>query len=117
MKSITLVLDPSRPVQDATGSCSQLLIGDYLQTATPTTAAQLLADERVKAYSTARPLRHTVTWARNPNAKLWTVTSSGISTANQYALVFGSPAAALLGNTLQIFTGYIEWEVELRGSQ
>jgi len=117
VRKIHLVVEPCRPVQDTTGSCSELLCADFIGTSTPSSAAQVVSDERVRSNSTARPVRHVVTWGRNPNAKLWNPTSAAIPAANTFSLVFCSPTSPSLGVSLTIMTGYLEFEVELRGSQ
>ncbi len=117
VRSLTLVVQPCRLIQDANGSHSEFLVGDFIGSTGPSSAAQLLSDENCSSYSTARPVRHTVTWARNPNAKLWNPTSAAIPTANTFSLALASNTAGTLGNVQTIFSGHVEVLVELRGSQ
>lgn len=116
VRKITLVLHPSRPIQDGNGNPSEFLCGDYIGSATPASAAQVLSDENVMSYSMTKTVRHVVTWSRNPNAKLWNPTSAAIPAANTYSLVFCSSSAAILAVGTNM-VGHYEYEVELRGSQ
>lgn len=105
------------PIQSATVTHSVLYRGDYLGSATPGTAAQVLSDENVKLVTTARDFVDTVTWKANPNAKLWNPTSAIIPAANTYSWVCASPTAPALTTATTYYALVIEWEVEFRGSQ
>jgi hypothetical protein len=97
-------------------SHSALYIGDYIGSATPASAAQVLSDESVKENATWQNFSYEATWARNPNAKLWNPTSAVIPTANEYSVVLAS-ADSTLAAAVTYYSAFIEFEVEFRGSQ
>lgn len=102
----------------ANESHSSLYVADYIGTATPSTAAQICSDERSVVHSTADKFTYEVTWARNPNAKLWNPTNAVIPAANTYGIAWASSTDnTLLPTSKTIFTYTVEWEVEFRGSQ
>jgi hypothetical protein len=122
VKAIRVVADPVSPVNTGLGANSghsQLYIADFVGTAVPTTAAQVLSDENGSVTSTSRRWTKTVTWARNPNAKLWNPTSAVVPAANSYGIAWASNTNANLmaGNPDYYFAYMIEWIVEFRGSQ
>jgi hypothetical protein len=117
VKAIRLTAKAVNPVQTSTTTHSILYMGDYLGVETPGSAAQLLSDERVRTTSTDKDFSYTVTWSRNPNAKLWTGVGVAIPAINQYAIVVGTPAAPALTTALTYYAYVVEWEVEFRGSQ
>jgi hypothetical protein len=96
--------------------CPNLAIGDYIGSAIPTTFGQVLADENTVLRNGDRVITHSITWARNPNAKLWNPTSAALPTANNYAIVLAS-LNNTGQNTLPYFSVVIEWDVEFRGAQ
>jgi len=106
-----------QPVQTATISHSALFRGDYIGDSPPGGFAQVLADERVKDNSTFKDFRDTITWKRNPNARLWNPTSAAIPAANQYAWVCASATPPVLTTATTYYALVVEWEVEFRGSQ
>jgi hypothetical protein len=91
--------------------------GDYINISVPSNSSQVLSDEMVKFNSTAKDFADTVTWKKNPNAKLWNPTSASIPAANQYSWVCASPANPALTTATTYYALVLEWEVELRGSQ
>jgi len=105
------------PVQTATITHSTLYRGDYIGSAAPAGAAQVLSDENVKETCTCKDFTDVVTWQRNPNAKLWNPTSAAVPAANQYAWVAASPVTPPLLTGTTYYSLTIEWEVEFRGSQ
>jgi len=105
------------PVQSATVAHSILFRGDYIGSSAPSTAAQVLSDEKVKEVATCRDFLDVVTWARNPNARLWNPTASTIPSANNFAWTAASPATPPLTTGTTYYAYSIEWEVEFRGSQ
>lgn len=117
VRAIRVTGEATQPVQTATVSQSSLYRGDYIGTAAPGSAAQVFSDERVKVCGTCKNFRDTVTWKRNPNARLWNPTSAGIPAANQFAWVCASPTAPALTTGTTYYSYTVEWEVEFRGSQ
>jgi len=106
-----------QPVQSATISHAALYRGDFIGSATPASAAQVLSDERVKTCGTDRDFTDVVTWRKNPNARLWVTTTTAIPAANQYAWVCASPVTPALTTATTYYAIVVEWEVEFRGSQ
>jgi hypothetical protein len=92
-------------------------MGDYIGSAAPASAAQVLSDENMKVVATNRDFVKTITWKRNPNARLWNPTSAAIPAANQFAWVCASPGAVPLTTATTYFAYVVEWEVEFKGSQ
>lgn len=117
VRSVKLVASPRYPAATPSNGHSQLYVSDFIGTAAPTSAAQVLSDERAKAVSTSRPFEYMVTWNRNPNAKLWNPTSAALPQANSYGISVCSSANASMPVSTVIFDTYYEYEVELRGSQ
>lgn len=117
VRSVKLVAAPRYPAATPSNGHSQLYVSDYIGTAAPSSAAQVLSDERAKAFSTSRPFEYMVTWSRNPNAKLWNPTSAALPAANSYAIALISSANASLPVSTVLMDVYYEYEVELRGSQ
>ncbi len=111
----------TRPYLDAAGVdnlVSSLYVADYIGTAVPASAAQVLSDENSKVLSTADHFVYETTWAKNPNAKLWNPTSAAIPAANLYGIALASSTlVGLLKGTTNQYTYVVEWDVELRGSQ
>jgi len=104
------------PCNTATNEISTMYYSDFIGTALPTTVAQVLADERCFIKSSSQDHTMTVTWARNPNAKLWNPTSAVIPAANSYGVALCSTTAALFSGA-DASTYTIVFEVEFRGSQ
>jgi hypothetical protein len=107
----------TQPVQTAAIAHSVLYRGDYLGSATPGTAAQVLSDEEVKFNATCKDFDDVVTWKRNPNARLWNPTSAAVPTVNDYGWVCASPSMPALTTATTYYAYVVEWEVEFRGSQ
>jgi hypothetical protein len=121
VRSVKMIVFPiypgsGSPTAGATGH-SVLYVGDYLGASAPTSAAQILSDERAMLYSTSKTFSFTATWDLNPNARLWAPTNALIPTANQYGIAFASATASVLPASTNLFTYVLEWDVELRGSQ
>jgi methyl coenzyme M reductase beta subunit len=106
-----------QPIQSATVVHSILYRGDFIGTATPSSAIQVLSDEAVKLAGTHADFKDVVTWKRNPNARLWNPTTAAIPGANQFSWVCASPAAPPLSTATTYYAVVVEWEVEFRGSQ
>lgn len=97
---------------------SQLYVADFIGTAAPTTAAQVLSDERSLMLGTHREFSFTCSWVRNPNAKLWNPTSAALPAANSFGIAFASSTVAgLLAASVVHYTFDVVWVVEFRGSQ
>jgi hypothetical protein len=97
-------------------NCWNLAIGDYLGTSVPANFSQVLADENIVLRNGNHVITHAITWARNPNAKLWNPTSAALPAANNYGICL----ASLNSNVIGVFAFYsvvIEWDVEFRGAQ
>lgn len=105
------------PIQSATVSHSELFVGDFLGGVMPSSAAQVLSDERSKQFATHKDFNYVVTWARNPNAKLWNTTASAIPNADIFSAVFASPTVPVLTTATTYYSITVEWEVEFRGAQ
>jgi len=105
------------PVETATIVHSVLYRGDFIGSSTPGTAAQVLSDENAKEVCTCRDFEDTVTWARNPNARLWNPTTAAVPTANLFNWVCASPSTPALTTATTYYATVFEWEVEFRGSQ
>jgi hypothetical protein len=109
---------PRYNVSDLSGASPLgcLLVGDFIAGNTPASAAQLLSDERSVVHTTGNMFVYSVSWAGNPNAKLWSATNVAIPTPNLFSVVYGSTNSTLLGATVY-HTLIVEWLVEFRGSQ
>jgi len=121
VKSVRAILEPlypgsSTPTNASTGH-NALYVADYIGTAAPGTAAQVLSDEGAVVINTSRKVDFKTTWARNPNARLWNPTSAALPAANSYAIAVASNTALALVASTDYFTVTMEWEVEFRGSQ
>jgi len=103
-------------VNTATNEISTMYYADFIGTSVPTTVGQVLADEGCVIKSSSQDHTQTITWARNPNAKLWNPTSAVIPAANSYGVALCSTTAALFSGA-DAFTYSIVFEVEFRGSQ
>jgi len=117
VRAIRITGKAIQPIQTATISHSVLYRGDFIGASTPTTAAQVLADENVKEVATNKDFRDIVIWERNPNARLWNPTSAAIPVANTYSWVVASPTLPALTTATTYYALVVEWEVEFRGSQ
>jgi hypothetical protein len=117
VRAVRVTGKATQPVQTATVTHSTVYRGDYIGTSAPTTAAQVLSDENVRMVGTDRDFSDVVTWARNPNAKLWNPTSTFIPSANIFAWVGASQTVPALATATTYYSLTVEWEVEFRGSQ
>jgi hypothetical protein len=119
VRSMTLVTKAIHPTTDTLMiNHSTMYVSDFIGTSAPTSGAQVLADERAKQFSTARDWSFSVSWDRNPNAKLWNPTSAVIPAANSYGVALCSnPALPLSTVAIDVFSLAILFEIELRGSQ
>lgn len=119
VKSISLILMPyyntSYYVNAGPTEMVCLAIGDYLGSAVPASNTQVISDENTVFRIADKNIVHSVTWARNPNAKLWNPTSAALPTANNFAIVLASLNA--ITSSLAYFTYIVEWDVEFRGAQ
>jgi hypothetical protein len=119
VKSISLILMPyyNTSFLSSTGQCEVvcLAIGDYLGSAVPASNTQVISDENTVFRIADKCIVHSVTWARNPNAKLWNPTSAALPTANNFAIVLAS--LNVITNGYNYFTYIVEWDVEFRGAQ
>jgi hypothetical protein len=118
VKGISITLMPywNQYAQGVTIPCLNLAIGDYIGSSIPATFGQVLADENTVLRNGDRLFTHAITWARNPNAKLWNPTSAALPTANNYAIVLAS-LNTIGSNNYTFFSVVIEWDVEFRGAQ
>lgn len=120
IKSFAIRSVPTFPVNSgmtAITGHNALYVSDFLGSAVPATAAQILADERCVVNSTARNWIFTVTSKRNPNALLWNPTSAAIPVANQMSIALASSTTATMPVSAIIGILDFEWIVELRGAQ
>jgi len=117
VRAVKLIAKATNPVQSATVSHGALYVADYIGSATPSTIAQVLSDEKAAVFDTYSDWTYVADWSRNPNAKLWNPTSAAIPTANLFGITFGSQAVPALSNTTTYYALTAEYVVELRGSQ
>jgi hypothetical protein len=116
VRAISLTLMPYNNYNTASaGYMVCLAIGDYLGSSVPGSNTQLISDENTVFRIADKVIVHTVTWARNPNAKLWNPTSAALPTANNYAIAVASLNA--INSSTGYFTYVVEWDVEFRGAQ
>jgi hypothetical protein len=95
-----------------------MYFADFIGTSLPTSAAQVLSDERCRIVSIGDKVVITSTWLRNPNAKLWAPTSAAVPAANSYGVAFASATnAGILTALADYYTITVLFDVELRGSQ
>jgi hypothetical protein len=105
------------PVQSATISHSAMYRGDYLGVSLPSSNTQVLSDERVHICTTSDDFVDEVTWAGNPNAKLWNPTNAALPAANQFAWVGASSTLPVMTTATTYYAVTVEYVVEFRGSQ
>jgi len=121
VKSTRLIMEPAFPASGsptaAIASHKALYVSDYIGTAAPGSAAQVLSDERAIVTSTARRVNFTTTWARNPNARLWNPTFAALPAANSMGIAFASDVTGNGPASTVMYTTVVEWIVEFRGSQ
>jgi len=117
VRAIRLRAKATQPVQTATITHGVMYRGDFIGSASPSTPAQVLSDENVKEVATCKDFVDTVTWMRNPNAKLWNPTSAAIPGANQFAWTGASATTPALTTATTYYAYTVEFEVEFRGSQ
>lgn len=115
VRSVTLKFVPANNVSIAGVGDGRVFVSDYIGTAVPTTAAQVLADEHCRIKTAMKPWQFTTTWKRNPNAKLWNPTSAALPVANNYSIVIASPVDFAAAQPIGFITYH--WVVEFRGSQ
>jgi hypothetical protein len=117
VRAIRVTGKATQPIQTATVTHGVLYRGDYQSNAVPGTAAQVLSDENVKEAATTKDFVDIVTWSKNPNAKLWALTSGAIPFANQYSWVCASAVTPALLTATTYYALVVEYEVEFKGSQ
>lgn len=120
IKSFTIRYMPIFPVNSGMTAVlghTALYVADFIGTAAPGTAAQVLADERSKVFSTSKPWSYTVTSRRNPNALLWNPTSAVVPAANSMSVAFASSTVASMPVSINIGQVDYEFIIELRGAQ
>ncbi len=81
----------------------------------PSSNAQVLSGEHSIKKPTWKNLSTVVDWRVNPNAKLWTSTSSNIPVDNRFQVNYGSPST--FANSVNYYWYVIEFIVELRGTE
>jgi hypothetical protein len=88
---------------------------DFLAGNTPSSITGAIADERAVVQSSGQPsFSYTTTWDKNPNAKLWTTTSSPVPTSSTFGI--GIYPITTTG-TAGAYALLVQWLVELRSSQ
>jgi hypothetical protein len=121
VRSVTMVMEPRFPGSGTpvttSGSHGALYVSDFIGSATPSSAAQVLSDERSVVANTSKRIVFTVDWVRNPNAKLWNPTSAALPTANSFGIAVAGDSQSTLAASTAYFDVNVIWEVELRGSQ
>lgn len=120
VKSFTIRFLPVFPVNTgmtATTGHSSLYVSDFIGTALPGSAAQVLADERSRVFSTSKSWSYTVTSRRNPNALLWNPTSAALPAANSMSIAFASSTVATMPVSQTMGQIDFEFIIELRGAQ
>jgi len=105
------------PVNTAANTMCEMYYSDFIGTALPTTVAQVLSDENGVVKSSGKDHVITVSWARNPNAKLWNPTSAALPAANAFGVALCSSTYAGFPAAGTVFTYSLEFLIELRGSQ
>jgi hypothetical protein len=106
-------------------AATPFVFSDYIGTATPSSATQILSDERSVIRAPGGQQGSTMfvyetDWSRNPNAKLWNPTSAAVPSANVYGIAFAShplASATTGGSAVLHFITTTAWLVEFRGSQ
>jgi hypothetical protein len=102
---------------------SPIVLCDYLGSSAPSSATQIVSDERseirgIASVNGSLMFVFETDWFRNPNAKLWNPTSAATPTANSYGIAFASHPQAVDGTTNAVsIVGTVCWLVEFRGSQ
>jgi hypothetical protein len=100
-----------------------LVMADYLGASTPSSATQIVSDERCIIRSPgsingSNLFVYETDWTRNPNAKLWNPTSAVVPTANEYGIALaGHPQQPATGTNTPVAIITAAWLVEFRGSQ
>jgi len=117
VRAIRVTGKATQPVQTATVTHGVLYRGDYIGSSAPATNAQVLSDENVKLVATDSDFVDVVTWARNPNAKLWNSTGAAPPNANLFAWTAASATTPALLTATTYYALVVEWEVEFKGSQ
>jgi len=118
VRAMRILAKPAVPVNTATVTHGEIYVSDFIGSSAPSSAAQVLSDERNKIFSTSKAFTYEVDWSRNPNAKLWNPTSASIPVANRFGIAYASnPNYAGLSASTTYFSFSYEWVVEFRGSQ
>jgi hypothetical protein len=122
VRSLQMILEPRYPFTTAAPSGGgtghgALYASDYIGTATPGSAAQILSDEGSLVTNTCKRVVFTVDWMRNPNAKLWNPTSAALPSANTYGVAVSSSPNSVMAVSTAFYDVQLEWIVEFRGSQ
>jgi hypothetical protein len=103
-------------------SCNPLVFADFIGSAVPSSATQIVSDERCIIRASAGNQGSTVMvyetdWNRNPNARLWNPTSAALPTANSFGIAFATHPLAPSSASTTVLVGSTDWLVEFRGSQ
>lgn len=121
VRAFRLILEPAYPAANefsiGTNVHTALYVSDYIGTAAPASVAGVLADERSRVFCTNQRVDFRMTWARNPNARLWNPTTAALPGANAVGIALASAATGVLGNANPMYTATLEWDVEFRGAQ
>jgi hypothetical protein len=92
--------------------------GGYIAGAGSSTPAAIFAQANGKISPEWAAAENMVTWDLNTNAKLWTPTSTTISTANQFGCQFLSTAnCPAFYNTVTTADTFVEFDIEFRSKQ
>jgi len=116
VRAVKVTFKAKNPVQSATVIHGNIFFSDFIGSSTPSSAAQVLADERAKVFDTYSDIMYEADWSRNPNSRLWNPTSAAVPTANLFGVAFASGPGAL-SVSIGYFECTVEWLVELRGAQ
>jgi hypothetical protein len=121
VRQLKVIGDPAVVVNFYNGSAvesiGQIWLGGFIGASAPTSAVQVLSDERSLVQSASKRFVFTVTWKDNPNAKLWNPTSAAVPTANDYGIAIASNTNVSMLASQEVYSLTFLWDVELRGSQ
>jgi len=121
VRRVTLILDPIFPGSGtpvtAVDAHGPILLGDFIGSAVPAAAVNVLADERSRVFNSSQRIVFSADWSRNPNARLWNPTSAALPVANSFSVVYCSQTSTTLAASTTFFGSTILWDVEFRGSQ
>jgi len=107
------------PVNLSNSTHGTIARGDFALTNVPisSSAKNLWSLESSRVCVTNKSFVDTLTWDMNPNAKLWTSSSTSVPATQDYGWAVRSyEGDAIIGSTLYYHL-YIEWDVEFRGSR